>query len=157
MMELLPIPETGDVAADFLADEFLQSVIGPTLSWYERVGFHPPWIGYIACENAALVGVCGFKTAPQDGRVEIAYGTKPGFEGQGVATQMARELIRIARDHDPQIKVFAQTLPEENASTSLLKKLGFQCLGSVEHPEDGTVWEWELLASGGRQPPDDSA
>jgi hypothetical protein len=40
--------------------------------------------------------------------------------------------------------VFAQTLPEENASTAILKKLGFTLVGSVQHPDDGTVWEWEL-------------
>ena len=40
--------------------------------------------------------------------------------------------------------VFAQTLPEESASTSILRKLGFRLLGRVEHPEDGPVWEWEL-------------
>jgi len=35
-------------------------------------------------------------------------------------------------------------LPEENASTSVLKKLRFRLVGTVEHPEDGLVWEWQL-------------
>lgn len=144
-MELLPIPSSGELPAGIVADDFLKSVLEQTLSWYKRVGFHPPWVGYVGLENGQVVGVCGYKTAPMDGRVEIAYGTTPGFEGQGVATRMAWELVRLAQTHDPKITVFAQTLPEENASTSILKKLGFQCLGSVEHPEDGTVWEWELV------------
>jgi hypothetical protein len=42
------------------------------------------------------------------------------------------------------VTVAAQTLPEENASTSILKKLKFSFVGSVEHPEDGLVWEWQL-------------
>lgn len=143
-MELLQIPETGELPVEIGRDDFLQSLLVPTLSWYERVGFHPPWVAYVACERGEVIGVCAFKTAPRQGRVEIAYGTKPGHEGRGVATRMATELIRLAKTQDPQVKIFAQTLPEENASTSLLKKLGFQHLGSVEHPEDGTVWEWEL-------------
>jgi [ribosomal protein S5]-alanine N-acetyltransferase len=40
--------------------------------------------------------------------------------------------------------VAAQTLPEESASTSVLKKLGFRLVGQVEHPEDMPVWEWQL-------------
>ncbi len=59
-------------------------------------------------------------------------------------TAIASELVRIAHEEDRGLTVFAQTLPEENASTSILKKLGFARLGSVEHPEDGTVWEWQL-------------
>jgi len=34
--------------------------------------------------------------------------------------------------------------PEENASTSVLKKLRFRLVGAVQHPEDGLVWEWQL-------------
>jgi RimJ/RimL family protein N-acetyltransferase len=57
---------------------------------------------------------------------------------------MASELIRLARDKMPAVTVAAQTLPEENASTSVLKKLRFRLVGNVEHPEDGPVWEWQL-------------
>ena len=143
-MELLQIPQTGELPGHIALDDFLKMVLEQTLSWYERVGFAPPWVGYLALESGQVVGVCGFKTAPLESRVEIAYGTVPGHEGQGVATRMARELIRIAEAEDPKVIVFAQTLPQENASTSILKKLGFQCIGSVQHPEDGTVWEWQL-------------
>ena len=90
------------------------------------------------------MGACGFKSSPVAGRVEIAYGTFPGHEGRGFATTMARELVQISRQEDTSLTVTAQTLPEENASTSILKKLGFTLVGPVEHPEDGTVWEWEL-------------
>jgi ribosomal-protein-alanine N-acetyltransferase len=40
--------------------------------------------------------------------------------------------------------VTAQTLPERNASHRILGKLAFRHLGIVDHPEDGTVWEWRL-------------
>jgi [ribosomal protein S5]-alanine N-acetyltransferase len=57
---------------------------------------------------------------------------------------MVTELIRLALDKLPAVTVAAQTLPEENASTSVLKKLRFRIVGTVEHPEDGLVWEWQL-------------
>jgi [ribosomal protein S5]-alanine N-acetyltransferase len=111
---------------------------------YEAAGFVRPWIGYLALEGGACVGTCAFKSAPRDGSVEIAYFSFPGNEGRGVATRMAAALIAMARRADPQVAIKAQTLPEENASTAVLRKLGFEQVGVVEHPEDGTVWEWRL-------------
>jgi len=79
-----------------------------------------------------------------DDRVEIAYFTFPENEGQGVGTWMARRLLELAHRHDPTVRVVAQTLPEESASTAILRKIGFTWDRSVEHPEDGTVWEWSM-------------
>jgi len=59
---------------------------------------------------------------------------------------MARALIQIARDADPGIELMAQTLPVENASNSILRKLGFKFAGTVDHEEEGRVWEWRLRA-----------
>jgi ribosomal-protein-alanine N-acetyltransferase len=111
---------------------------------YARVGFHKPWIGYLVHNDSNhCVGTCGYKSAPQSGRVEIAYFTFPQFEGLGVATVMTRHLVSLALNTDPKLKVFAQTLPEKNASTSVLNKNDFKYIGEVIHPEDGLVWEWE--------------
>jgi len=130
-----PVPSTPQIAAD---------VVGATTQLYRAVGYEPPWIGYLAIENGTCVGTCGFKSPPQSNRVEIAYFTFPGHESSGVATRMASKLIRLALDKTPAVTVAAQTLPEENASTSVLKKLRFRLVGTVEHPEDGLVWEWQL-------------
>jgi RimJ/RimL family protein N-acetyltransferase len=119
-------------------------VVEATTQLYKAVGYEPPWIGYLALENGSCVGSCAFKSPPKNNRVEIAYFTFPGHESRGVATQMASALIRIATNETPEVTVAAQTLPEENASTSILKKLKFSFVGSVEHPEDGLVWEWQL-------------
>lgn len=147
-MKLIEIDEAGNLPDEIALDDHLnRTVIEATVDHYRRVGFVPPWSGYLAVEDAVPVGACGFKSAPVDGRIEIAYGTFPGHEGRGIATAMARELVRIAQQQDVRLTVFAQTLTEENASTSILKKLGFTLSGSVDHPEDGTVWEWELAPS----------
>ena len=130
-----PMPSMPDMAAD---------VISATTQLYGSVGYEPPWIGYLAFEDDTCVGACGFKSPPQNNRVEIAYFTFPLHESRGMATQMASELIRLAREKMPSVTVAAQTLPEENASTSVLKKLRFRLVGALEHPEDGQVWEWQL-------------
>lgn len=143
-MKLIEIDETGMLPEDLVTDDFLREVIEATVAHYQRTGFVPPWTGYVGVKGGVPVGVCGFKGPPADGRVEIAYGTAPGHEGKGVATALARELVKIARTTDERMTVVAQTLPEENASTSILKKLGFVMTGTVDHPDDGLVWEWEL-------------
>ena len=119
-------------------------VLAAMAQLYAAVGFTRPWIGYLALEDGACVGTCGFKSAPRDGRVEIAYFSFPGNEGRGVATRIAAALLEIARSTDARVAVAAQTLPQESASTSVLKKLGFEHASTLEHPEDGTVWEWRL-------------
>jgi RimJ/RimL family protein N-acetyltransferase len=130
-----PVPDIPDIAG---------LAVATFADMYRASGYRPPWIGYLAIEDGACVGTCAFKTPPQDKRVEIAYFTFPENEGRGVATRMASKLIEIARRTSPEVEVFAQTLPEENASSAVLKKLGFTLKGEVIHPEDGRVWEWTL-------------
>ena len=108
------------------------------------MGFDPPWIGYVSIVDGQPVGGGGFKGPPQGNRIEIAYYTLPDLEGRGHATATAKELLRVARSVAPGLVVAAQTLPHESASTSLLKKLGFELHGSLVHPEDGEVWEWRF-------------
>ena len=92
-----------------------------------------------------IAGVCGYTGPPSaEGVVEIAYGTAPMFRGQGVATLAATELIQRAfRDVRVQI-VCAHTLPNENASTSVLRKLGMRFVGISQDVDAGEVWRWEI-------------
>ena len=75
--------------------------------------------------------------------VEIAYGIVPGYQGQGYATEAAAALVEFAFGSGQVSAVRAHTVPTTNASTRVLKKCGFQCLGEVDDPEDGVVWRWE--------------
>jgi [ribosomal protein S5]-alanine N-acetyltransferase len=144
-LELVAITQDGKLAKPMAFESPLAAeTVEATTQLYRAVGYEPPWVGYLAFENGNCVGSCGFKSGPQNNRVEIAYFTFPGYEARGIATGMASELIRLALERMPAVIVAAQTLPEENASTSVLKKLRFRLVGAVEHPEDGLVWEWQL-------------
>lgn len=148
-MELIAITENGELAKPAPSPPPITAdIVSATTQLYRSAGYEPPWIGYLAIENDTCVGTCGFKSPPQNNRVEIAYFTFPGHESRGVATRMATELIRLALEKSPAVTVAAQTLPEKNASTSILKKLRFRLVGTLEHPEDGLVWEWHLSDSG---------
>jgi ribosomal-protein-alanine N-acetyltransferase len=115
-----------------------------TVSHYLKAGYSPPWIGYLALCDSEVVGTCALTAAPSAGRVEIAYYTFPPLEGRGIASAMASQLISIARATQPELEIFAHTLPEPNASNAILRKLGFELFGRVDHAEEGSVWEWRL-------------
>ena len=142
-MHLIPIPRDGSVSLSGLAlPEVAVSVIAGTVRMYERRGYVEPWIGYLAVEGGACVGTCVFTSPPLGQLAEIAYFTFPDFERRGIATRMAQRLISLARERDPLVKIIARTLTHENASTHILKKIGFVLTGTVDHPEDGNIWEW---------------
>jgi len=108
-----------------------------------------PWIhGFtiVHRETGAAVGNWAFKGPPNAGRVEIAYGIDEAYRGRGYATQAARALTDFALDSTGVEIVQAHTLPEENASTRILRRTGFAYVGEVVDPEDGLVWRWERRA-----------
>ncbi|MBC7805239.1 MAG: GNAT family N-acetyltransferase [Akkermansiaceae bacterium] len=111
---------------------------------YKETGFQSPWTGYLAVRDGEVVGICGFKSPPIDGTVEISYFTFQQFENQGIATDMARMLLGIAHRAAPEFRVIAHSLAEENASAAILRKAGFTDAGIVEDPEDGPVRRWLL-------------
>ena len=126
------------------ADRMLLQSIKAYQCLYNKKGFNIPWVGYLAKLNDRYVGVCGFKGAPKSDSVEIAYFTFPGYERRGYAQKMARLLVEIAKEKAPEVMIRSRTLPQLNASTSVLLKNGFQKIGMVNDPEDGNVWEWML-------------
>ena len=123
----------------------VQEVCRMAATHFEKVDYAPPWVGYLAFAGETCVGTCAFKTAPQDGQVEIAYATFDGYRDQGYATAMVESLIQLANAADPAVSITAQTLTGNNASTRVLTKAGFVRVGDVMHAEDGLVSEWRLL------------
>ena len=147
-MRLVPIDVNGRVemsAVDRTGS--VKNVIEQTVAMYGRRGFEDPWVGYLAIEDDTWVGACSFTSPPTQGEVEIAYFTFPGLEGHGVASRMAARLLDLTerRAVRNNLTYIAYTLPQESASTSILRKLGFKVEGSIIHPEDGEVWKWRRM------------
>ena len=141
-MKLLPIKEKLEDNETFSSNPLCAEILLMTIDFYKKVGFVQPWIGYFAEENGQIVGCAGFKGKPINGTVEIAYGTFEQYQKQGIATDMCKQLVELSRSTDPSIRITARTLPEENFSTSVLRKNNFLLTGVVNDPEDGDVWEW---------------
>lgn len=156
-MNLVEIGPGGSLPAETgPLPDVARSAVGSTAELYSRVGWSRPWIGYLAFEEGRCVGTCAFTHAPRDGAVEIAYFTFPGNEGRGIATCMAGRLVSMARASAPLVSVTAHTLPMENASTRVLRRLGFALMGPMLHAEDGQIWLWrhgEATAGPPHDPP----
>ena len=103
------------------------------------------WGGYLFVDfaNRALVGNGGYHGAPNaQGEIEIGYEIAPVYRNRGFATEVARALMSFAFA-DPRVTgIVAHTLPEENASTAVLTKLGMRFAGERNDPEVGVVWHW---------------
>ncbi len=124
----------------------IRGVVAMTESFRSRNGAPPEWGGYLVIDASKqkVIGTCAFKGAPIDGVVEIAYFTFPPFERKGFGTAMVAELIRLCRPTPTVRHIIAHTLPEPNASTTILEKNGFKKMGEWNHPEDGLIWKWEF-------------
>ena len=143
-IRLVEIDESGIPVEEIPLSDVARSVCESYVTLFQKVGFQRPWIGYLGISGGRVVGTCAFKSPPQKGQVEIAYFTFPGYEGQGIATRMAQQLVSISQKADDSIAITAQTLPHENSSTSILRKLNF-CQIGIAHDEDvGEVWEWKM-------------
>jgi len=142
-MELVPISLDSKLNAVFEKHTDCKEYLQMSIDFFKKFGFVPPWIGYYARLNNEFVGSGAFKGKPKDKKVEIAYGTFRKHEGRGIGTEICRQLVLLSLKTDPEIKITARTLPEENASICILKKNGFIFVGPVWDEEDGEVWEWE--------------
>jgi RimJ/RimL family protein N-acetyltransferase len=123
----------------------VREVVTQTMALLVKAPRAPEWGCYLAAdeEHAVVVGTCGFKHGPEaDGSVEIAYFTFPGFEGRGYATAMAGELVKRALQSGTVRRVIAHTLPEPNASTRVLEKVGLHRVGEAYDAKVGRVWLW---------------
>ncbi len=113
---------------------------------YARVGFEPPWVSYLVAaatsDGDAIVGGAAFVGPVTGGCVEIAYYTLPEHEGRGVATFAAAALVAIAQASPERPVITAKTLPETNASTRILTRLGFVRAGVVQDDDIGDAWLW---------------
>jgi len=128
--------------------ELSQPVAQQSLAFMKTFPYEtgPEWFGYLVveAETRQMVGTCSFKGPPaEDGVVEIAYFSFPGFEGRGIGTQMARFLVERAATLPYVTAVVAHTAAELNASTRILEKIGMQLTGEEEE-EGMPVWHWRL-------------
>jgi hypothetical protein len=56
-----------------------------------------------------------------------------------------KQLIKIAQTADSNVIITAKTAPEQNASTKILARNGFECTRVVQDDDIGDAWEWVFI------------
>lgn len=126
-----------------LPDDVREGLLA-TADFYDRTGFEPPWIGYLALDGDEVVGGGAFVGPPEGRQVEIAYFTRPEHRSRGHAAKTAAALVALARRALPGVAIYAKTAPEPGPSPAILERLGFQRIGVALDHEIGEAWAWLL-------------
>jgi ribosomal-protein-alanine N-acetyltransferase len=102
------------------------------LDHWERNGFGP-WIFRERASGETVAGAA-LRRVEIEGRpeVEVGYRVAAAWWGRGIATEMARMLVGVARDRLGLEEVVAFTLPDNVASRRVLEKAGFRYERDIE-------------------------
>lgn len=94
---------------------------------------HGEWyaIWLVTRHDGVQVGDLSFKGLNEDGSVEIGYGIKDEFQGQGYATEAVRAAVDWALNQDGVLCVEAEAEPDNKVSQRVLVKCGFVLNGIV--------------------------
>lgn len=85
-------------------------------------------------ETGELVGRAGLRTLELEDttEVEIGYGLRPQFWGRGLATEVARECLRIAADSLARETIVATTYADHVASRRVMERVGMRFQREVQ-------------------------
>ncbi len=109
-----------------------------------EAGDDPTWSIHLFFDSerrGALIGNGGWMGAPVDGVAELGYAVAPACRNEGVASGAVAVLLAQAARAGLHT-VVAHTLREASASTRVLERSGFRCVGD-EHEDGVPVWRWE--------------
>lgn len=91
--------------------------------------WNTPWAMLLKKEGTCI-GDLGFKGAPEKGTVELGYGVRKEYEGQGYTTEAVGAMIDWAFSQDGVYAIEAEA--GNAASAHILEKRGFQKVGDGE-------------------------
>jgi len=133
----IPVPE------EWPPDLYDRPAIETTLAYLDehpQAGGFTLWYLVQKPEGPAppvLAGLCGFKSLPTAGTVEIGYSILARFQRRGLMSEAVAALVDWAFTHPEVERVVAQTLPELVPSQRVLEKNGFRLVGPGF--EDGSI------------------
>lgn len=102
--------------------------------------FHTLWVA-VDRQTGQIVADAKFKGEPDNGAVEIGYGTYPAFGRQGYMTEIVGGLVRWAGAQPGVRRVEAETAVENVASQKVLEKNGFRLF---DRREDMLWWTYDF-------------
>lgn len=135
---------TGDITRNSLkeAKDLIKNV---WLSDYSTYGYGR--FAVIYKPDNKIIGFCGFKFIPQVKMTDLGYRFLPEYWGKGIATESSIKMLEFGFSELKLSKIFGTVYPENPASSTVLKKLGFTLKELKPYPgedEDGDM-EWYYL------------
>ena len=106
-----------------------QEMLDGCLAHPKQGEWYAIWL--VTRHDGVQVGDLSFKGLNEDGSVEIGYGIKDEFQGQGYATEAVRAVVDWALNQDGVLCVEAETEPDNKVSQRVLAKCGFVLNGIV--------------------------
>jgi len=91
--------------------------------------WHAVWNMQLNDETSRSVGDLSFKGLDSNGVVEIGYGIKKEYEGQGYMTEAVTAMVGWAIEQIGVNNIEAETDPDNKASQRVLEKTGFHLNG----------------------------
>jgi len=106
--------------------DVIQSFLERLLGEWDRHGFG--WWSVHELASGRFAGRGGVRRVQVDGRaeVEVGYGLLPEFWGRGLATELARESVRVGFGELQLPELVSFTLPNNLASRRVMDKAGFR-------------------------------
>lgn len=96
----------------------------------DRVWF-ATWNMELKKQPQIIVGDLCFKGITEDGMVEIGYGLKEGYCGNGYMTEAVKAMTEWALSQNNVSRVEAETDPDNQPSKNILAKVGFVQTGEI--------------------------
>jgi len=103
--------------------------------------WHSVWNMQLKDNATITVGDLSFKGLNSNGMVEIGYGIKQEYEGQGLMTEAVLAMVLWASAQPGVSSIEAETDPGNLASQRVLEKAGFVLNGQLG--EEGPRYEWK--------------
>ena len=94
--------------------------LGRVMSWYDD-GFGGPW-GLQLRATGRVIGTCGLAITPQHGRAELGYALGRAHWGQGLMTEVVREVIRYGFEELGLNRIEARCIPTNIGSARGMQK-----------------------------------
>jgi [ribosomal protein S5]-alanine N-acetyltransferase len=96
----------------------------------------PSFIGWVIMVDGVVAGTVGLDEV-RDGRGTLGYWLDAASRGRGVATAAARLAVMEAFETLGLQRIVANTLPDNQPSIAVLRRLGFVPAGTVHFPRGG--------------------
>jgi ribosomal-protein-alanine N-acetyltransferase len=139
------IKNTGDVVRTTVAE--IENIINNIwLSDYANYGYGRYAVFYKP--NNKLIGFCGFKYLPELKMTDLGYRFLPEYWGKGIATESSKKVLEFGFSTLNIKTVFGTVVPENVASSAILRKLGFKYREMKPYPGDKELGdlEWYYLS-----------